>query len=169
MPGEERDRDNLVQLSRGVWRQAPAPEVAHLDLLAVSLRAPHGAICLLSALAFWDLSDEIPHDTHLAVLRGSTRPRVSCPPTDVHVFDTETFELGLEDVELSPDERIRIYDPVRSVVDALRLRNQVGRDVAFEAARRLLERRRVGGRILELACRLRCETPVADALEVLQA
>lgn len=165
----ERDRGALIELSRGVWRQSSAPETAHLDLLAAALRAPHGAICLLSALAFWDLTDEIPREVHLAVPRGSTRPRIEYPPTSVHVFDAATFELGIEQPELETGERIRIYGPARSVVDTLRLRNQLGRDVAFAAARRLLARERAAGRILELARRLRCESPVADALEVLQA
>jgi predicted transcriptional regulator of viral defense system len=165
----ERDRGALIELSRGVWRQSAAPETAHLDLLAAALRAPHGAICLLSALAFWDLTDEIPREVHLAVPRGSTRPRIGYPPTSVHVFDAATFELGIEQPELETGERIRIYGPARSVVDMLRLRNQLGRDLAFAAARRLLGRERAAGRIVELARRLRCETTVAGALEVLQA
>jgi predicted transcriptional regulator of viral defense system len=166
---EERDRGALLELSRGVWRKSSAPETAHLDLLAVARRAPHGAICLLSALAFWNLTDEIPPEVHLAVPRDSTRPRISYPTTRVHVFDAATFELGIQQPELASGERIRIYGPARSVVDALRLRNQLGRDLAFAAARRLLGRERAAGRILELSRRLRCETPVGEALEILQA
>jgi predicted transcriptional regulator of viral defense system len=164
-----RGRGALIELSRGVWRKADAPETAHLDLLAVALRAPHGAICLLSALAFWELTDEIPREVHLAVPRGTTRPRISYPATRVHVFDAATSALGVEEPEVAPGERVRMYGAARSVVDALRLRNQLGRDVAFAAARRLLERERASGRILELARKLRCETPVAEALEILQA
>ena len=166
---KERDQGAVFELSRGVWRQEAAPETAHLDLLAVALRAPHGTICLVSALAFWELADEIPRQVDLAVSRGATRPRISYPATRVHVFDAATFELGIHEPEVAPGEPIHMYGAVRSVVDALRLRNQLGREVAFRAARRLLERERAAGRILELARMLRCETPVAEALEILQA
>jgi hypothetical protein len=42
-----------------------------------------------------------------------------------------------------------------------------GTDIAYQATRRLLERERVAGRLLDLSRRLRCEGPVAAALEVL--
>src|SRR5665811_385409 len=71
-----RDRGEVVELSRGVWRRADAPPTAHESLLAVALRAPHGTICLLSALAFHELTDEIPSRVDLAVPRGQHRPKI---------------------------------------------------------------------------------------------
>ncbi len=49
---ELRDSGQVVSLSRGVWRLTDAPPTAHESLLAVSLRAPHGTVCMLSALSF---------------------------------------------------------------------------------------------------------------------
>lgn len=165
-----RDSGDVVELSRGAWRRADAPPTAHESLIAVALRAPHGAICLLSALAFHDLTDEIPSRVDLAVPRGSHRPKIDYPPVDVYVFDADTFELGREWIEMAPGEWVPLYDEVRSTVDALRLRNQLGSGIAYGAARRLLARkRRAAGQILELARELRCAGPVSDALEVLQA
>ena len=165
-----RDRGEVVELSRGVWRRADAPPTAHESLLAVALRAPHGTICLLSALALHELTDEIPSRVHLAVPRGQHRPRITYPPVEVYVFDPATFELGREWVEVAPDERLPVYGEVRSTVDALRMRNQLGTDIAYGAARRLLSRRRAAaGELLSLSRRLRCAGPVGDALEVLQA
>ena len=70
---ELRDAGEVVALSRGVWRRAEAPEIAHESLLAVSLRAPRGTICLLSALVFHELIDEFATEVHLAVPRGLAR------------------------------------------------------------------------------------------------
>jgi predicted transcriptional regulator of viral defense system len=50
----------VVELSRGVYRHAAAPESAHLDLLAVKLRAPNAVVCGESALALHELIDDIP-------------------------------------------------------------------------------------------------------------
>ncbi len=163
-----RDEGVLVELSRGVFRFADAEMTPYLDLVAVSKRSPRGTICLNSALSFWDLTDEIPAEVHLAVPRGSRPPSIDYPPTRIHVFAASTFDLGREGLCLDSGEEIFIYSPERSVVDAMRLRGQVGADVAYEALMRYL--RRPGsstGGLLRLARRLRAGGPMSDALEVL--
>jgi predicted transcriptional regulator of viral defense system len=163
-----RDEGFLVELSRGVFRLADAEMSPYLDLVAVSRRSPQGTICLNSALSFWDLTDEVPAEIHLAVPRGAHRPAIDYPPVRVHVFAAATFDLGRERVRLESGEEIYIYSPERSVVDAMRLRGQVGADVAYEALRRYLRRPGASpGDMLRLARRLRAGGPMSDALEVL--
>ncbi len=163
-----RDGGFLVELSRGVFRLADAEMSPYLDLVAVSRRSPQGTICLNSALSFWDLTDEVPAEVHLAVPKGAHRPIIDYPPVRVHVFAAGTFDLGRERVRLESGEEIRIYSPERSVVDAMRLRGQVGADVAYEALRRYLRRPGASpGDLLRLARRLRAGGPMSDALEVL--
>jgi len=55
-----KDYPNDLELSRGLYQLAESAGAGHVDFVAVSGRAPHGMICLNSALAYWDLSDEIP-------------------------------------------------------------------------------------------------------------
>jgi predicted transcriptional regulator of viral defense system len=163
-----RDEGFLVELSRGVFRLADAEMSPYLDLVAVSRRSPQGTICLNSALSFWDLTDEVPAEVHLAVPKGAHRPIIDYPPVRVHVFAAGTFDLGRERVRLESGEEIHIYSPKRSVVDAMRLRGQVGADVAYEALRRYLRRPGASpGDLLRLARRLRAGGPMSDALEVL--
>ena len=163
-----RDEGFLVELSRGVYRLADAEMSPYLDLVAVSQRSPGGSICLNSALSFWDLTDEVPAEVHLAVPRGAHRPRISYPPVRVHVFAADTFELGREQVRLESGEDISIYSQERSVVDAVRMRGRVGADVAYEALRRYLRRPGASpGDLLRLARRLRAGGPMSEALEVL--
>ncbi len=163
-----RDEGTLIELSRGVFRFADAEMISNLDLVAVSKRSPRGTICLNSALSFWDLTDEVPAEVHLAVPRGSRPPSIDYPPTHVHVFAADTFELERERTHLDSGEEIFIYSPERSVVDVLRLRNQVGTDVAYEALRRYLGRPGASpGDLLRLARRLRAGGPMSNALMVL--
>lgn len=163
-----RDGGFLVELSRGVFRLSDAEMSPYLDLVAVSRRSPRGTICLNSALSFWDLTDEVPAEVHLAVPRGSHRPAIDYPPVRVHVFAAGPFGLGRERVRLDSGEEVRIYSPERSVVDDIRLRGQVGASVAYEALRRHLERPGASsGDLLRLARRLRAGGPMSDALEVL--
>ncbi len=163
-----RDKGLLVELSRGVYRLADAEISPYLDLVAISRRSSQGAVCLSSALSFWNLTDEIPAEVHLAVPRGAHRPVIDYPPVLVHVFAASTFDLGREQVLLDSGEEIFIYSAERSVVDAMRLRSQVGTDVTYEALRRYLKCPEASpGNLLSLARRLRVGGPMSDALMVL--
>ncbi len=161
-----RDEGALVELSRGIYRLADAPALSHPDLLAVCRRAPEGMICLSSAASFWDLTDEIPIVVHLAVPRGRHRPRIAYPATQVHIFAAETFELGRVRAPIGAAETIAITSKERTIVDLLRLRSRVGRDMAFSALRTYLRTHDANpGELLALARRLRIGTIMAQVLE----
>lgn len=165
-----RDSGELIELSRGVYRVADAPQTAHLDLVAVCRRAPQGTICLNSAASFWDLSDEIPDSVHLAIARGKHRPRIAYPPTRVHVFAAATFSLGRVPQKLESGETIAVTSKERTVVDLIRLRSRVGRDLALSALRRYLQGSDAKpGELLALARRLRVGSVMAEAMEPLLA
>jgi len=165
-----RDNGELIELSRGVYGVADAMQSAHLDLVAVCRRAPEGMICLNSAASYWDLSDEMPAAVHLAVARGKHRPRITYPSTRVHVFAATTFSLGREMEEIDSGESIAISSKERTVVDLMRLRSRVGRDLALGALRRYLQSGDAKpGELLALARRLRAGSVVAEAMEPLLA
>lgn len=163
-----RDSGDLIDLGRGVYQRADAPPSATIHLAAVSTRAPNGTISLNSAMAYWDLSDEIPSTVHLSVPRGAHRPRISYPPTTVHVFAANTFEIGRIRREGEEGGGFWVYSPERTVIDAMRLPRIVGRDQALECLRRYLTF--TGSRpaeLMGLADALRAGQPVRNALEVL--
>jgi predicted transcriptional regulator of viral defense system len=163
-----RDSGDVIELARGVYQQADAPPSATIDLVTVSARAHYGSICLNSALAYWELTDEIPAEVHLAVPRGAHRPRIAYPPTRVHVFAADTFSLGRMQRKGDEGAEFWIYSPERTVIDAMRLPRVVGRDQALAALRRYLERpSSQPGELVKLAYTLRVAQPVRDALEVL--
>jgi predicted transcriptional regulator of viral defense system len=165
-----RDEGALVELSRGIYRVADAPATAHLDLVAVCRRAPDGMICLSSAASFWDLTDEMPDAVHVAVARGRHRPSIAYPPTRVHVFGADTFALGRAQQTLESAETIAISSQERTVVDLMRFRSRVGRDLALSALRRYLQHRDAKpGELLALARHLRVGTVMAEAMEPLLA
>ncbi|MEU6715049.1 type IV toxin-antitoxin system AbiEi family antitoxin domain-containing protein [Nonomuraea sp. NPDC046802] len=130
----------ILELSRGVHRQASAPETAYLDLLTVCIRAPHAVVCDESALALHELIDDIPTAVHIAVPRGQHRPSYSYPPVVVAQYSPDTFNLGIEDFPVSPEESVPVYSAARSVVDAMRHRGRIGETLALSALGRYLRR-----------------------------
>src|SRR5438552_4755061 len=66
-----RDAGVIEQLSRGLYRLAGAPALGNPDLVTVALRVPQGVVCLISALAYYELTTQIPHEVYLAIPRNS--------------------------------------------------------------------------------------------------
>lgn len=164
-----RDRGEILQLSRGLYQLADVVGISHVDFVAVCRRAPHGMICLNSALAYWDFSDEIPALVDLAVPSGSHRPVIDYPPTEVHVFHTATFAIGRLEVTEAAGEQFWISDRERTVTDAFRLRHLIGEDLALTALRRYLETRPRLARLAEVARPLHAWGALSVALRIMQA
>lgn len=135
-----RARGELDSVGRGVFRRADSPISSSTDLATVCARVPNGIICSNSALAYWDLTDELPAVVHIAVARGAHRPHLDFPATEVHVFAAATFGLERQEETSETGERLSIYSPERAVVDAMRLAHRIGRDMAMHALNRYLGR-----------------------------
>jgi len=165
-----RDSGDVVELSRGVFRQSDAEAASLPDLLAVAYRAPRAIVCCVSAAAVHGLTDELPAAVQIAVPARAHPPRIEYPPTSVFRFDEATFEVGMSHVDAAPGERVRIYDAARTVVDLIRLRHRLGEPIAFGALNRYLHVRGARpGQLLEYADRLDALGPVARALDVANA
>jgi predicted transcriptional regulator of viral defense system len=158
----------LTTVSRGVLQLPDAGTGMLSELAAVSARAPNGSICLNSALAFWDLTDEIPDEIHLAVPRGAHRPRIRQPATKIHVFAADTFDLGRQSATTDAEEPFWVTSPERSVVDAIRMSHQIGRDVALHALRRYVTRPGASpAQLAEIAAEIGGNTQLRPALEAI--
>jgi predicted transcriptional regulator of viral defense system len=165
-----RDSGVIIELSRGVFRHADAPPASYPDLLAVARRSPRAIVCLVSAAAVHDLTDEIPAEVQIAVPTSSRPPRITFPPTTVFRFDASTFELGLSSVEAAPGEPVRIYDPARTVADMMRLRHRIGEPTALAALQRYLRRADARpGVLFQIARALSVYGPVRHAADVASA
>lgn len=66
-----RDDGQIIELSRGLFQLADQA-LEYVDFVAVCGRVPEGMSCLDSALAYWDLTDEIPRKVHVAVPTGAS-------------------------------------------------------------------------------------------------
>ena len=77
---EMRDKGIVEQLSRGLFRLASLPSLSNPDLVTVALKVPRGVICLISALAYHEITTRIPHEIYVAVPRGTEPPRLQHPP-----------------------------------------------------------------------------------------
>jgi len=163
-----RDSGRIVELGRGLYRLAEMGETEHPDLAVVAASAPNAAVCLISALAYHQITTQIPSSVHLAVPRGSYhRIKLSVPVT-VYRFDSKTFDDGLETHRVG-GMPLKVYSAARTVVDCFKFRNKIGLDVALEAFRLVRQRKRVQNReLLRYARLLRVEKPMSPYLQAIE-
>lgn len=162
-----RDQGLLEQVDRGLYRLAELPALAEPDLVAVSLKVPRGVICLISALAFHQLTTQVPRDVHVALERGTEAPRLTHPPLRVVWLSDPSFHEGIEVHELD-GVPIRIYGPEKTVADCFKYRNKLGLDIAIEALRAWRDRPRPRLDVLLNYARLdRVERVIRPYLEAL--
>jgi predicted transcriptional regulator of viral defense system len=135
-----RDENRLVSVSRGLYRLADLPDLSEPDLVSVAARIPHAVICLISALAFHEITTEIPHEVSIALPRTVKRPRLDYPPLRVFWFSGAALTEGVQELKID-EMKVKIYGPEKTVADCFKFRNKIGLDVAIEALKLCRERK----------------------------
>ena len=155
------------RISRGLYLPADAA-AANWDWLEAASRHQQATICLTSALAHYDLTDEIPRALDVAIPRGTRAPATSSAIA-WHHFAKETFNLGRSDIEIPGSELcIGIYSPERCIADAFRLRGDQGYELARDALREWLRRGGKPAELMEVATKLpRAKGPLLRTLEAI--
>jgi len=164
-----RDEGALFPIARGLFHLAAGPDSlpTEIDLVNAAKLVPHGVICLISALAFHELTTEIPHEIWLAVERKAHKPKVKYPPVRAMYFSGACFHEGIE-VHRIMEQDVHIYNAPKTVIDCFRWRNDVGIDVALDAARTYLKRRDASpSRLMEYAKLCKVEKLVTPYLEAM--
>jgi predicted transcriptional regulator of viral defense system len=135
----------LQKLRPGVYRPSSREDRIHQDLADACMAVPNGIICLTSALAYYNLTTTIPGETWIAIPKTSRAPQMAFPTRFIRL-EEEAHAAGVEVIKVG-GTRVRIYSKAKSVCDALRFRDKIGIEVAFETLKTFL---RQGGRPDEL-------------------
>lgn len=159
----------LERIGRGLYGLPGAAFTEHHSLVQATRRVPGGAVCLLSALRFHDLTSQSPHEVWLAIGPKDRMPAAGNPPLKIVRFGQEHFQLGLETHKVEGVE-IRVYSVARTVVDLFRYRNKIGLDVALEALKEGWRERRFSlAQVNDIASRCRMARVLKPYLEALTA
>lgn len=129
---------------------------------------PEGVVCLLSAAAYYNLSTYRPEAIDVAIPRKvkvSTLP--DWPELNVCYFTNDRFDTGIKTVE-DGNNRFRIYDIEKTVVDVVFYREKVGIEETKEILINYLNRGdRDLNRLIRYAELLKCGDVMKKYLEVL--
>ena len=130
-------RGDLERVYPGAYRfSGYAPEIEfqweNLGLIAASI--PGSVICLISALVFYDLTDQVMREIWLAV------PHKSHPPKrpNTRIIRMRNIDLGRTRITLG-EYQLQIFDRERCIIDAFRY---LSKEIAIKALQRYFQRRK---------------------------
>ena len=144
-----KEKGLVLQLSRGLYQLPDAQLDANHSLAEAAKLAPNGIVCLVSALAFHELTDVIPSRVWMALGPRNWRPTIPNPPMQFVRFREKMLNEGIEQHQIE-GVRVRIYSPAKTIVDLFRYRRPAGRryqkspglNLALEGLREALRQRK---------------------------
>jgi hypothetical protein len=115
----------VTQLGRGLYQLPDAALDTNHTLAEAAKYVPKGVVCLVSALAYHELTDTIPSRVWMAIGPKERHPRVTHPPLQLVRFKPELLRAGVEthNIEGVP---VHIFSPAKTVVDLFRYRQRAG-------------------------------------------
>ena len=128
----------IERVGRGVYRVLDAPTGVTLDLeelVMTALSIPHSVICLVSALCYYNLTDQIMREYWIAIPnrdRGPKRPHA-------RIVRMRNITLGRTSARIG-NYKVKIFNKERTIIDAFRY---LSHEVAIKALQMYL--RGVGG------------------------
>ncbi|MBS0585979.1 MAG: type IV toxin-antitoxin system AbiEi family antitoxin domain-containing protein [Verrucomicrobia bacterium] len=126
----------IERISRGIYKGGAAPidiDFQWEDLFLVAMSIPHGVICLISALSYYGLTDQIMREFWIAVphaLKSPKRPKT-------RIIRMRNIDLGQTEITVGKD-RLKMFDRERTVVDAFR---HLSHEIAIKALQEYLKQR----------------------------
>lgn len=108
----------IERVARGVYLNLHAKNqlpISIEDLISSVKSLKEGAICLISALSYYNLTEEIPRQHWIAV-PAHTRP---VPRHNVRFISFKDYQLGLKTIRIK-GILVKIYDQERTIVDSFK-------------------------------------------------
>jgi hypothetical protein len=157
------------RIAPGLFLRADSIDDTTAAWIAIAAKKPEATLCLLSALALHDLTDEIPRRSDIAIPRGSHSMAVNHTPIAWHRFATESFAIGRTEYALPGGLSIGLYSAERTILDQFRLRHDWGSDIAIGALKRWLRGRgNSPSTLLQMSLAFpEARRPLQNALEIL--
>lgn len=121
------------RIGRGVYRGINAElnvDFQWEDLVLIAKSVPNGLICLTSALAVYQLTDEIPRIFWIAVSHQTTSPKRK----GAKFIRMRDLTTGATTIKIG-EESVRIFNLERTIIDAFRC---LSKEIAIKALKESL-------------------------------
>ena len=122
----------LNRTGRGIYTLPDASVTERHSYAEVAKRVPEAVLCLLSALAFHEITTQNPASVWIALSKGARTPAIASPSLRVSRLTGPSLSEGIE-IHSVEGVSVRVYSTAKTVADCFKFRNKIGLDVAIEA------------------------------------
>jgi predicted transcriptional regulator of viral defense system len=132
------------KLSRTGWGIYSLPDAAVTErhtYAEVAKRVPEAVLCLLSALAFHEITTQSPASVWIALGKGARKPANESPSLRVVRLTEPSLSEGIEKQSVE-GVTVRVYSAAKTVADCFKFRNKIGLDIAIEALKDCLHQKK---------------------------
>jgi predicted transcriptional regulator of viral defense system len=131
----------LNRSGRGIYTVLDANVTERHSYAEVAKRVPEAVVCLLSALAFHEITTQSPPSVWIALRKGARKPVLPSPSLRIVRLSGPSLTEGIDNhqVEGVP---VRVYSAAKTVADCFKFRNKIGLDVAIEALKDCLRQKK---------------------------
>ncbi len=112
------EKGQIEKISRGMYKIKNLDFSSAFeweDLAVTALSIPNGVICLISALCYYGLTDEIMREFWIAIPHATTSPSRE----NARIIRMRNISFGQTTVKIG-NRKIKIFDRERTIVDAFR-------------------------------------------------
>ena len=131
----------VVRLSRGVYQLPDADLDPNHSLAEAAKLVPKGIVCLVSALAFHGLTDQLPPNVWMAIGPKDWAPRRSGAGIRIVRF-TDSLLREATEMHVIEGVSVKVFGVAKTVADCFRHRGKVGLSVAIEGLQEALRQRK---------------------------
>jgi len=131
----------LVRSGRGIYTLPEAAITERHTYAEVAKRVPEAVLCLLSALAFHQITTQNPASIWIALRKGARKPAMTSPSIKVIRLTEPSLVAGIEKHQVE-GITVRVYSAAKTVADCFKFRNKIGIDVAIEALKDCLDQKK---------------------------
>ena len=121
----------LEKMTRGIYKVKSKTFDFDENIIIISKKFKDYSICLLSALRFYNMTTQNPHEIWVAVKNNYRIPKIDVPMKIIRMSGKSLTE-GKNKIIVG-NIPIYIYNPAKTVCDCFKFRNKIGLDVALEA------------------------------------
>lgn len=161
------DEGVLVKEGRGIYYYADEfPD----DLQIIQANNPRVIYSYGTALYLWDMSDRTPHVWDISVPQGFNATRLKKDNSNIrlHYINADKWSVGITET-LSPDgNRVRLYDKERCIVDLIRRKDKIDKQLYLQALREYFsDRTNDHAQLIRYSQIFHIERPVRDYMDML--
>jgi predicted transcriptional regulator of viral defense system len=131
----------LNRPTRGIYTLPDADVTEHHSYAEVTKRVPEATVCLLSALAFHEITTQSPASVWIALPKGARTPALDSPSLRIVRLSGLSLTTGIENHQID-GVPIRVYSAAKTVADCFKFRNKIGLDIAIEALKDCLRQKK---------------------------